>query len=95
MRALSHPLRFDVDGSLATVDEGSARHAGELAGIVASTVMGERSLAPSYGVHVGMDAAAVAAAVSRCEPELSVVDVRAVVDEFGRSLVAIDVEWTE
>lgn len=94
MRVLSHPLRFDADGSLATVEDGSPRHAGELAGIVAMTGMGERSLAPEYGVPDDLDVAQIAAAISRCESDLDVQDVSASIDA-GLVGARIIVEWME
>lgn len=94
MRTLSHPLRFDADGSLATVVDGSPRHASELAGIVAMTVMGERPLAPEYGTPQDLSVEVIAAAVSRCEPDLDVVDVAADLAD-GTVVARIAVEWME
>lgn len=76
MRVLSHPLRFDSSGAIVTLDDGSDRHAAELAGVIVATGAGERGLAPTFGLPdptaSGVAADIVAAAVTRCEPELTV-----------------------
>ena len=77
MRVLSHPMRLDNAGAMVTIDDGSDRHAAELAGVIIATGVAERPLAPEYGLPdptaSGVSADVVAAAVSRCEPELEVI----------------------
>ena len=98
MRLISHPIRFDSEGAIVTIDEGSDRQAAELAGIVVATVAGERPLAPEYGLPdptaTGVSADVVAAAVSRCEPDL---EVTAASIEPNGSLasVRLSVTWAE
>lgn len=96
---LSHPFRLDANGQVATVPEGSPRHAAELAGHVLACIVGERPLAPDYGMPdpsgIGMDSATVAAIVSTCEPELEVTGVTVTDDNAGGSTISVAVNWTQ
>jgi phage baseplate assembly protein W len=99
MRALSHPVRFDSAGAMVTLDDGSDLQAAQLAGAIISTGIGERSLAPEYGLldpsgaQVSQDL--IAAAVSRCEPELSVTAVSVDSMNGDSASVSISVIWDE
>lgn len=99
MRTISHPIRLDSAGALVTIEEGSERQAAELAGVVVATTAGERGLAPGYGlpdpVGTGVSAGIVAAAVVRCEPDLTVTAATASGDETGQTTVALSVTWAE
>ena len=79
MRVFAHPLRIDNDGAVATVEQGSLLQAQQLAIGIVSTFLGERPLAPDFGIFdpvaVGTSTAEVTAAVDLCEPDLKVVDV--------------------
>ena len=79
VRVFAHPLRLDSEGAVATVDQGSLLHAQQLAIGIVSTFLGERPLAPDFGIFdpvaVGTSVAEVTAAVDLCEPDLKVVDV--------------------
>ena len=99
MRVLSHPLRLDSAGALVTIDDGSDRHAAELAGVVVATSTAERPLAPEYGLPdptgSGVSADIVAAAVTRCEPELNVVASRLTSGDAATTTVHLSVVWAE
>lgn len=99
MRTISHPIRLDNAGAIVTIEEGSQRQAAELAGVVVATTAGERGLAPEYGLHdplgSGVSPGIVAAAVERCEPDLTVTAVEATSTETGAATVALSVTWAE
>ena len=96
MRVFSHPLRLDGDGQMATVEQGSDRHAQQLAIGIVSTFLTERPLAPDFGIFdpvaVGTSRAEIAAAVDLCEPDLRVVDT-AIRTTDGRQTVTVTVAW--
>lgn len=98
MRTLSHPLRLDNSGALVGIDQGSDRHAAELAGVVIATGKGERPLAPTYGLadptSSGVSSAIVAAAVARCEPDLKVT-AATVTGSDTAATVQLSVTWAE
>lgn len=98
MRTLSHPLRLDASGQLATIDDSSAAAAAQLAGHVLSTDRGERPLAPAYGVddplQAGLSSGAVAAAIALSEPELELRSVDVSLVSPGRVRARIDVDWS-
>lgn len=100
MRLMSHPLRLDADGQIVTIVDGSKQHAAELTTVVLSTGIGERSLAPEYGISdptgVGeVSTEVLAGAVSRCEPELIVTGIEINPTDSGTNKVSIAVEWQE
>lgn len=99
MRVLSHPLRFDSSGALVTIDDGSDRHAAELGGVIIATGSGERPLAPEYGMPdptaSGVSADIVAAAVTRCEPELTVTAASVDPSTSDLATVRLSVTWAE
>ena len=98
IRVFAHPLRIDNDGAIATVEQGSNDQAQQLAIHIVSTFLGERQLAPDFGIFdpvaVGTSTAEVTAAVDLCEPDLRVVDVtiRQVEDH---QQVAVTVAWDD
>jgi hypothetical protein len=97
MQNLSHPIRFDSSGAMVTIDEGSDRHAAQLAGVIISTGIGERSLAPEYGLidptGSPVSAGLISAAVSRCEPELTVTAASVDSIDGGAAGVSLSVIW--
>lgn len=99
MRVFSHPLRIDPDGSFATVEQGSARQAQQVAIAVVSTSLRERPLAPDFGVMdpvgVGVSAAEAAAAVALGEPDLEVIGVTVSPTVESRQPVQVSVRWIE
>lgn len=49
-RILSHPFRLAINGTIATVEQQSEAADTEQLAIVALTVLGERPLAPGFGI---------------------------------------------
>ena len=98
MRVFAHPLRLDGDGHIATVEQGSAVHAQQLTIAIVSTHLGERALAPDFGIFdpvaVGTSRAEIVAAVDLCEPDLMVTGVEFSQTE-GRQAVSVTVAWDE
>lgn len=85
MRVFAHPLRLDNDGAIATVEQWSVQQASQVALAIVSTPLGERSLAPDFGlpdpVGVGISQDTVIAAMDLCEPDLELDDVQ--IQEVG------------
>lgn len=96
MKVLAFPLRLGADGAFASVEQGSAAQAEQLARVVLCTVVGERALAPDFGlldrVGVGLSAGEVRAAVALCEPGV-VVDSVTVGVRGDRQRVEVSVGW--
>ena len=99
MRLFAHPLRLDNAGAIATVEQGSAVHAQQLTIAIVSTHLGERPLAPDFGVMdpvgVGVSAAEAAAAVALGEPDLEVIGVTVSPTVESRQPVQVSVRWIE
>jgi phage baseplate assembly protein W len=99
MRVFSHPLRVDNDGAVATVEQGSVVQAQQLAIGIVSTFLGERPLAPDFGIFdpvaVGLSSAEVVAAVDLCEPDLTVTGVEIADTEDLRQAVTVTVAWDD
>lgn len=95
MRVLAHPFRLDGSGAVATVEQGSLIHAAQLAQAVVATVVGERELAPDFGIPDptgrGVSVEGIVAAIGICEPDLTVVSVE--VDGGEQQDVSITVAW--
>lgn len=72
MDVLSHPFRFERNGSAATVREGSVDANAEAVAIVVLTRKGERPMVPTFGVtdpvYRGLDVAEVNAVLSTFGP---------------------------
>lgn len=96
MKVFSHPLRLDGSGSIATVDQGSVRHAQELGIAIVSTFIGERPLAPDFGIFdpvaVGTSEGEIRAAVDLCEPDLTVTGVE-ITRRGDHQRVDVTVQW--
>ena len=96
---LAHPFRIDANGTAVTVEQGSVRHAAELAGHIMSTGAGERALAPLWGLidptGTQVDEDELTATIVYAEPALVVqrLDVNRYPD--GTVLVDIDVDWAD
>lgn len=99
MRVFAHPLRLDNDGAIATIDQGSLVQAQQLAIGIVSTHLGERALAPDFGIFdpvaVGTSRAEVVAAVDLAEPDLKVVDVTIAATDNLMQRVAVTVAWAD
>ncbi len=98
MRVFSHPLRLDNAGALVSIEDDSDRHAAQLAGITLSTIVGERGLAPAYGlkdpIGTNVNLGVIAATVTRCEPDLAVIDSTITTTATGAS-IKLAVAWAE
>jgi len=99
MRVFAHPLRLDGDGAFTTVEQGSDRQAQQLAIGIVSTFLGERPLAPDFGIFdpvaVGVSRAEVVAAIDLAEPDLTVVDVTVADTQDLTQRVAVTVAWDD
>lgn len=97
MNVLAHPLRLDGNGSFAVVQQGGVAQAQQIAVAVHSTVVGERALAPDFGivdpVGTGVTEGEVRAAVALSEPDLDVSDVTITGPADGHQHVAVTVAW--
>lgn len=100
MRVFAHPLRLDNDGAIATVEQWSLQQASQVALGIVSTPLGERLLAPDFGlpdpIGVGISQDTIVAAMDLCEPDLEVdeADVRDIgVD--GTQEVRMTVFWRD
>ena len=96
MNVLAHPLRLDGNGSFAVVQQGGVAQAQQLAVGIVSTHLGERPLAPDFGIFdpvaVGTSRAEIVAAVDLCEPDLTVTGVEIVQVEDTQQ-VSVTVAW--
>ena len=96
---LAHPFRLTASGSLATIAEGSAAHAAQLAGHTLSTTVGERPLAPGFGLPDlaggSVDAGQVAGALAACTPELAVDAITVTQTPDGHVDITVAVDWTQ
>ena len=91
---LAHPFRIDSNGSAVTVEQGTLRHAAELAGHIMSTGAGERALAPLWGLidpsGTQVDADELRATITYAEPALVVE--RLDVTRFPDGTVTADID---
>ncbi len=76
---LRHPFRLDAAGSAITIKQGTERHALEIARHIIACRIGERNLAPEWGISDpladGIDEGDVLAAVDLCDPDIAVTNV--------------------
>ena len=76
MRVIAHPFRLDSNGAVITVADDHERYAAQLAGSVAATTVGERALAPLYGMldptATPLSLSVIAATINNCEPDVTV-----------------------
>jgi hypothetical protein len=93
---ISHPFRL-AGGRIATIDEGSARLASELAGAVLATMQAERGLAPRYGIRDptggGIEPDELGGWVEINEPEITVKAITATWSNDGTVAVRATVAW--
>ncbi|MBI1377257.1 MAG: hypothetical protein GC157_07225 [Frankiales bacterium] len=96
---ISHPMRLDSAGAIVTIDDHSARAAAEMAGHVVSCLVGERALAPLYGIHEPvpgrLSVDVIAGAIAVCEPEITATRIEVAPADGGRVRVQVDVEWSQ
>ena len=98
-RVFADPIRLDGSGAFATVVQGSAQQAGQCAAAVCATIIGERTLAPHFGVTdpigVGVNPDELAAAMSICEPDIDLLDVQIDTGPDNSQTVTVTVAWNE
>jgi hypothetical protein len=94
---LAHPFRLDSAGAAAIVPQGGKRHALELVRHVVSCRIGERPLAPDWGLADpladGVDEADVRAAIDLCEPDIVVSGVTLTPRDSTDLDIVIDAAW--
>lgn len=98
MNVLSFPIRLAADGSFATVEQHSTRHAQEIAAVCLATRYGQMPLAPLYGTPelvAGESPELVAAAIEAIEPGLHVDSVNAELGPDGLQQVSLAVRWED
>ena len=98
LRVFAHPLRLDGSGNVATVEQWSVQQAQQVGLAIVATVIGERPLAPLFGISdpvgVGVEYDQIAAAVDICEPDLLLVGATFDgPDTDGRQDVTVTVAW--
>jgi hypothetical protein len=97
MRVISHPMRLDSAGAVVAIDDDSPLAAAEIAGHVVSCLVGERPLAPGYGIPdpaTGVSGEIIAAAITVCEPEVTATGVVITQASPHTVRVQVDVEWS-
>ena len=96
-RVFAHPFKLDADGAVATVEQWSANQAQQVGVAIVSTRIGERPLAPLFGITdpiiAGVEYDQIAAAVDLCEPDLELVDATIDGPTNSRQVVALTVAW--
>ena len=95
---LAHPFRLDSAGGAAIIRQGTKRHAIEVVRHVVSCRVGERPLAPEWGLADpladGVDDADIEAAIALCEPDIAVSGVTITEDPKTQTLdIVIDAAW--
>jgi hypothetical protein len=94
---LAHPFRLDAAGSAAVITQGVPRHALEIVRHIVSCRVGERPLAPEWGIADpladGVDESDVRAAIDLCEPDIAVSGVTLRPSGAGDLDIIIDAAW--
>jgi len=97
MRVLSFPLTISGD-AFASIEQWSDIQAQQTAEHIVSTEIGERPLAPAFGmknpIAVGISDTEVRAAINLCEPDLAVTDID-ISQTDSRASVKVAVAWRE
>lgn len=79
MNLISHPFRLAPNGQVATVEQGSDEAAAELIAALLLTHVGERPLAPGFGVTDmvgrGLDESELAAGIAMFGPDVTITDI--------------------
>ena len=99
MRVLAHPFRLDGSGSVASVEQWGTAQLQQLVAAIVSTSVGERPLAPLFGITdpAGriVSADEVRAAVELCEPDIRVVSASASDPVLGVQSVRVEAVWAD
>lgn len=94
---LAHPFRLDSAGSAAIIPQGGKRHAVEVVRHIVSCRIGERPLAPVWGLADpladGVDEADIRAAIDLCEPDIVVSGVTLTQSTTQDLDIVIDAAW--
>lgn len=94
---LRHPFALDAAGAVVTIPQSTPRHAVEIARHVVECRIGERGLAPDWGlpdpVAEGVDVDDVYAAVDLCEPDVLLTYVDIIRSDQERVDILIDATW--
>ena len=94
---LAHPFRLDSAGSAAVIPQGGKRHAVEVVRHIVSCRVGERPLAPVWGLADpladGVDEADIRAAIDLCEPDIVVSGVTLTQSTTQDLDIVIDAAW--
>ena len=94
---LAHPFRLDSAGSAAIIPQGGKRHAVEVVRHIVSCRVGERPLAPVWGLADpladGVDGADIRAAIDLCEPDIVVSGVTLTQSTTQDLDIVIDAAW--
>ena len=94
---LAHPFRLDSAGSAAIIPQGTKRHAIEVVRHIVSCRVGERPLAPVWGISDpladGVDEADIRAAIDLCEPDIVVSGVTLTQSTTQDLDIVIDAAW--
>lgn len=97
MRVLSWPLTI-ADGDFASIEQWSDIQAQQTAEHIVSTDIGERPMAPAFGipnpVGFGVSEAQIREAVTLCEPDLEVTGVDIALAD-SRQSVTLAVRWRD
>lgn len=95
---LAHPFRLDAAGAANVVAQGTNRHAVEIACHVVSCRIGERPLAPEWGLADpladGVDEPDILAAVDLCDPDITLTSVQLQSDGDGDLSIILDAIWS-
>jgi hypothetical protein len=95
--SLAHPFRLDSAGSAAVIRQGGERHALEIVRHIVACRVGERPLAPEWGLDDpladGVDEDDVVAAIDLCEPDIVVSGVTLTPREGNALDIVIDAAW--
>ena len=94
---LAHPFRLDSAGGAAVIPQGGKRHALEIVRHVVSCRLGERPLAPDWGLADpladGVDESDIRAAIDLCEPDIVVSGVTLTPRDGTDLDIVIDAAW--
>lgn len=96
MQILSHPFRLASNGKVATVDQDSDQGHAEQLAVLCLTRIGERDMAPGFGIteptFTAVDPAEIVAGLAEYGPAVVLNDLQATYEDDSTQLVRIDFE---
>jgi hypothetical protein len=96
VQILSHPFRIGGNAAAAVVDQDSDQARAEQLAVLCLTRVGERPLAPGFGItdptFDQLDPAEVVAGLAEHGPDVTVIDVHVDFEDDSTQLVRIDFE---